>query len=102
MNAWPAPAYIPEPETGWAAPVAAASLPARRHNMSDGAFLFWHIVLNVFTLCYYLPASVGYARYHKNRTAIFWLTFFAGWTLVGWIVALVWACTDSRIPEQTA
>ena len=97
MTAWPAPTTT---APGWITPTAAGQMnPGRRHGMSDSAFLVWHIVLNFFTFCYFLPVSVGYARYHRNRTAIFCLTFFAGWTLIGWVVALVWACTDNRIPE---
>ena len=40
---------------------------------------------------YFLPAIVG--RKKKNKTAILVLNFFLGWTLIGWIIALVWATT---------
>ena len=51
-----------------------------------GAIIVWGLVLAV----YFLPAFVG----HKKRAAaaIFVLNFFLGWTFVGWVVALVWAC----------
>jgi hypothetical protein len=47
---------------------------------------------------YFIPAFAG--RYKKNRAAIFWLNFLLGWTMVGWIVALVWALTkDAEAPQ---
>lgn len=40
---------------------------------------------------YFLPAWIAHARGHKSSTAIFILNFFFGWTLLGWVGALVWA-----------
>jgi len=40
------------------------------------------------------PPGVGRRRRrHHNRVAIFALNLLAGWTAVGWIIALVWALT---------
>lgn len=38
---------------------------------------------------YFLPAILG--RQKHNAAAIFWLNLLLGWTVVGWVVALVWA-----------
>jgi len=48
------------------------------------------IVFGLVLAVYFLPAFVG----HKKRAAaaIFVLNFFLGWTFIGWVVALVWAC----------
>jgi hypothetical protein len=52
------------------------------------------VVLFVVLLpIYFLPAIIGIVRKKKNAIAIFVLDLFAGWTVVGWIGALVWACT---------
>jgi hypothetical protein len=40
---------------------------------------------------YFLPSFVG--RKKRNAGAIVALNFFLGWTVIGWIVALVWATT---------
>lgn len=53
-------------------------------------FLIWLV------LFYFLPAIVAWKRYHHNTTAIAALTLFAGWTVVGWIGALIWALTAVR------
>lgn len=48
------------------------------------------------TLCvYFLPIIVA-GRQHPNAAGIFVLNLFAGWTFIGWIVALVWACSGER------
>ena len=39
---------------------------------------------------YFIPTMV--ASNKKNVLAIFMLNFFLGWTFIGWVVALVWAC----------
>lgn len=40
---------------------------------------------------YFLPTIIG--MHKRNTGAIFVLNLFLGWTLVGWVVALVWALT---------
>lgn len=37
---------------------------------------------------YFLPSIVG--RDKRNASAIFVLNLLLGWTLIGWVVALVW------------
>jgi hypothetical protein len=45
---------------------------------------------------YFLPAYIG--RKKKNASSITLLNLFLGWSLIGWIVALVWA-TSNDAPE---
>jgi len=52
-----------------------------------------HDVLVLILVCYFVPAIVATLRKHRNRMAITVLNVFAGWTFIGWIAALVWACT---------
>jgi Superinfection immunity protein len=40
---------------------------------------------------YFTPYLVARHRQKKNREAIGVLNSFLGWTVIGWIVALVWA-----------
>jgi hypothetical protein len=40
---------------------------------------------------YFLPSIVALARSKRNTLSIFLLNLFLGWTLIGWVVALVWA-----------
>ena len=45
----------------------------------------------IVLILYFLPTLC--ARKHHNRDAIFALNLLLGWTLLGWIAALIWACT---------
>lgn len=40
---------------------------------------------------YFLPAIIAFARSKRDTVAILTLNFFLGWTMIGWVVALVWA-----------
>jgi hypothetical protein len=40
---------------------------------------------------YFLPSIVAIARNKRDTTAILLLNIFLGWSVIGWIVALVWA-----------
>jgi hypothetical protein len=46
---------------------------------------------------YFLPTIVG--RKKSNAGAIFALNFFLGFTLIGWVVSLVWALTNDNKPQ---
>lgn len=55
--------------------------------------IFW--LLSLFL--YFLPAFL--ARNKPNFTSILILNILAGWTFIGWIIALVWAISsDSQRP----
>lgn len=43
---------------------------------------------------YFLPMFIAWGRGHRNAGAIGMLDLVAGWTLLGWVAALVWACTN--------
>jgi len=53
-------------------------------------------LLLLAALFYLLPAYQAYQNEHHNREAIAVLNIVAGWTIIGWIVALVWAFTKPR------
>jgi hypothetical protein len=50
----------------------------------------------IAALCYFIPSIIALARSHHNGFAIFLTNLLLGWTLIGWIVALIWACTASE------
>jgi hypothetical protein len=50
------------------------------------------IVSAVITLGYLLPWAVAAARGRSNQAAIGVLNFLLGWSVIGWIAALVMAC----------
>lgn len=45
---------------------------------------------------YFIPSTVANIRNHSKFTSILILNVFLGWTFLGWVVALVWACTENN------
>ncbi len=43
----------------------------------------------------FIPWFVATSRGIKNTLAIFLLCLFFGWTLVGWVGALIWAVVEN-------
>ena len=46
---------------------------------------------------YFLPTIVALMRERHDKLSIFLLNFFLGWSVIGWIICLVWACKSERI-----
>lgn len=40
---------------------------------------------------YFLPSIIALARSKRDLLAIFLLNLFLGWSIIGWVVALIWA-----------
>lgn len=59
---------------------------------------FLGIVL-CFTI-YLIPTGVAMLRNHHNAGAIFALNLFLGWTVIGWVGALVWSLTSPPPAQQ--
>lgn len=53
------------------------------------------LLVPLFVVGYFVPYFVAYQRNHKNSSPIFLTTLFLGWTVIGWIVALIWATSDN-------
>jgi len=45
-------------------------------------------------IIYFLPSIIAHRDGHKQAAAILVLNIFLGWTILGWIGALVWAFTE--------
>jgi hypothetical protein len=66
----------------------------------------WHILILVFLLVgfvvYWAPTIVALIRkdHLPNVWSVVAVNFFLGWTLVGWIVALVMACRSAPTQPQ--
>jgi hypothetical protein len=58
------------------------------------------VLLGFLVGLYMLPGIIALARHHHKSIAIVVLNVVAGWTMIGWVVALVWSRTAVR-KEQT-
>ncbi len=49
-------------------------------------------VLAGLTALYWLPWAIAATRHHQSVVAIALINFFVGWTGIGWLATLIWAC----------
>ena len=47
--------------------------------------------LLVFPTIYFLPTIIGFARKSPQTAPVFFVNLYLGWSVIGWIVALVLA-----------
>lgn len=60
------------------------------------------VVMAAVMVClYFLPAIIAFGRKHNSRVAILVLNLLLGWSVLGWIIALVWSLTgDTKANRQ--
>ncbi len=63
-------------------------------------FLLGSIYVILLIGIYFLPSIVAARRKHVNFTAIFILNLFLGFTLFGWVFALIWAVYNSTVVQS--
>lgn len=63
------------------------------------ATLFGDAFLLMLAL-FFLPVVLAFVRGHRNALAITAVTILLGWSVVGWIWALIWSLTDNTRPKE--
>lgn len=69
--------------------------------------LLFALLLIPFGAIHFLPTIIAALRRGRSLVGIFLLNLFLGWTVIGWIIALIWALTNEREymymypPQQT-
>jgi hypothetical protein len=61
--------------------------------MHPFALFFFHF-LGAWFVMYFLPTIIALVRSKRDSLAIFLLNLFLGWSVIGWVVALVWAAKN--------
>ena len=71
-------------------------------SLADGIanFLGFQLILGFMFGIYLAPLIVAVVRDHHRLPWIGLLNFAVGWTVVGWIGALVWSVTAVRQPAE--
>ncbi len=74
-----------------------------------GALIVFLLLLLGGAALYFLPSMIAIFRGHRNALGLLVLNLFLGWTLVGWVIALVWSLYQEQAaqpvqhhPEQTS
>jgi heme/copper-type cytochrome/quinol oxidase subunit 2 len=60
------------------------------------------LILAVIALaCYFLPTIVASSRGKANGTGgVFFANLLLGWTVAGWFVAFIWACSGTTKADE--
>ncbi|MDR1920825.1 MAG: superinfection immunity protein [Candidatus Adiutrix sp.] len=75
----------------------------REANNIDAWFIIKIIILICIILAiYFIPYSVAKSRHHNGKTAILVVNLLFGWSVIMWIVCLVWACNGNVNREEIA
>ena len=63
------------------------------HDWSwDISFPYWGLPFSLLGLAVYLvPTIIAAVRRSKGILGIILLNIFAGWTFIGWVIALIWS-----------
>ena len=58
------------------------------------------LVIGAAAICFYLlPALIADIRDTKHGWTILVLNLLLGWTVLGWIALVIWACVEKKAPE---
>ena len=71
-------------------------------------FFFFILIIFPLTACliiYLIPTAIAVIKHRANTAAIVLINILAGWTLVGWVVALVLSLNtpheSTAVPNST-
>lgn len=90
---YPTQPYAQAPGSTWAG--APAYVTDRREVDTSIVVIAW--VLAVLSAGYMLPWAVAATRGRSNHGMIALINFLLGWSLIGWVVALVMACQSHAV-----
>ena len=74
----------------------ARSQSAAQANHPRAAAATGMALLIVLGCLYFLPSIVASSNKHRNTAGIVILNLFLGWTLLGWVVALIWSVSNQK------
>lgn len=55
-------------------------------------------ILILLLVGHFIPTIIALARSHHDGFAIFLTNLLLGWTVIGWVIALIWSVTAIRRP----
>ncbi len=58
------------------------------------------IMFIVGVVFYFIPSIIALLRMKKNLVAIIALNTFLGWSVIGWVVSLVWSLSSDAKPAR--
>src|SRR5260370_9940698 len=59
-----------------------------------------YLLIAFLFMSYLCPTMIAACRHHRNATAIFLVNVFFGWSVLGWLIALIWSVTANVTPPK--
>lgn len=69
----------------------ANSLAATGHSKGDS----FAVLIYILAFLYFIPSVIGIIRKHHNLFGLIALNVLLGWTILGWVGALIWSLLRS-------
>jgi len=54
-------------------------------------YFFTLLIFTILLSIYYIPFLIAEVRKIKNKTSVFWLNTFFGWSIIGWLVLIFYS-----------
>jgi len=54
-------------------------------------YFFTLLIFTILLCIYYIPFLIAEVRKIKNKTSVFWLNTFFGWSIIGWLVLIFYS-----------
>jgi hypothetical protein len=54
----------------------------------------WLLLVPAGLVFYFIPGAVAYWRHHSRPHVVLLFNLLIGWTLIGWVITLVWAVAN--------
>jgi len=58
------------------------------------------LVISLLFVVYFLPTLIALLRKKSNTLAIAALNLLLGWSVIGWVVSLVWSLSSDPVPQK--
>ena len=55
------------------------------------------LIIALIIIPYFIPSMIAFIKNKPNKIAILVLNTFLGWSMVGWVISLVWSLTSDKI-----
>lgn len=55
------------------------------------------VTLIIMLFVYFIPYAIAHSRKHRSASAILLVNVLLGWTLIGWLWALIWSLTGNVV-----
>ena len=60
------------------------------------------LMIGLGIVAYFIPGIIAVSRRHRKATYILLVNLFFGWSVLGWIIALLWAFRADAAPKKVA